>query len=59
MEGVITRETIVEAWTFLKEHASTIPSETIDFMRDAALEKLIELKKSESAHARLMRGRND
>lgn len=42
----ISKKTIWEAWKFLREKNSTIPSETLDFMRDVALKELekIELK---------------
>lgn len=50
MNGLINRKLIMEAWTFLREKNSTIPSETLDFMRDAALEKLKELEKAEEQY---------
>lgn len=31
---------IMEAWTFLRKNNNTIPSDTLDFIRDASLEKL-------------------
>jgi len=34
------RREIMEAYTFLREKNMTIPSETLDFIKDAALEKL-------------------
>jgi hypothetical protein len=42
----INKQTIVDAWVFLRENNCTIPDETIDFMRDAALEKLKKLEES-------------
>ena len=53
------REEIIAAWTFLKENPGNISEETLDFIRDAALEKLNELEKSEIAHDRLIRGRRE
>jgi len=34
------KKEIIEAWTFLRKENHTIPSETLDFIRDAAIEKL-------------------
>lgn len=34
------KKEIIEAWTFLRRMNNTVPDETLDFMRDAALEKL-------------------
>jgi len=34
------RGEIWEAWKFLREHNHTVPDKIIDFMRDAALEKM-------------------
>jgi hypothetical protein len=59
MNDLVSRKTIMEAWTFLREHSSGIPEETLDFMKEAALEKLNDLEKSESTYNRLMRGRNE
>ena len=36
----MTKEDIHKAWRFLREHNHDIPDETLDFIRDAALEKL-------------------
>lgn len=40
MNGLINEKLIMKAWRFLRENECTIPDETLDFMRDAALEKL-------------------
>lgn len=37
---MITVETIIEAYLFLRKENNTIPSETIEFMKDCAIEKL-------------------
>ena len=34
----------MEAWKFLRDKNSSVPDETVDFMRDAALEKLKLIK---------------
>lgn len=34
----------MKAWTFLRKNEQTIPDETLDFMRDAALEKLDKIE---------------
>lgn len=39
----ITKETIMDTYLFLREKNNTIPSETIDFMKDCALDRLKEL----------------
>ncbi len=59
MSTLVSRKSILEAWTFLREHHSGISEETIDFMKEATLEKLNDLEKSESTYNRLMRGRNE
>lgn len=41
---MITEKLILEAWKFLRDKNSSVPDETIDFMRDAALEKLEQVK---------------
>lgn len=38
--GLINKELIMEAWVFLRKHNMSIPNETLDFMREASLEKL-------------------
>lgn len=35
-----TKQEINEAYLFLREKNMTVPSETLEFMRDAAIEKL-------------------
>lgn len=42
MEKTI-REDIIEAYKFLREHNNTIPSEVLQFMLDASIEKLNKL----------------
>jgi hypothetical protein len=37
---------IREAYLFLREHNNTIPSETLEFMKDASLEKLELIRKN-------------
>ena len=37
---MITKKSIMEAWTFLREKNCTIPDETLDFMRDVSLKIL-------------------
>ena len=37
---MITKKSIMEAWTFLREKNYTIPDETLDFMRDVSLKAL-------------------
>ncbi len=59
MSALVSRKSILEAWMFLRDHHNGIPEETIDFMKEAALEKLNGLEKSESTYNRLMRGRNE
>jgi|TARA_R110000803_G_scaffold108197_3_gene176441 hypothetical protein len=39
------KKEIMEAWTFLRKNNNTIPSDTLDFIRDASLEKLDLLSK--------------
>jgi len=43
--GLINKELIMKTWTFLREKEMSIPDETLDFMRDAALEKLEKIEK--------------
>ncbi len=38
--GLINKQLIMEAWVFLREKNMSIPNETLDFIKDAALEKL-------------------
>jgi len=38
-------EEIIEAYIFLREKNQRIPSETLDFIKDAAIEKLEEIDK--------------
>lgn len=42
--NLIDDKYIWEAWKFLREKNSSIPDETIDFIRDAALKELYRLK---------------
>jgi len=39
------KKEIIEAYIFLRENNHTIPSETLEFMKDAAIEKLDEIDK--------------
>ena len=41
---MITKETIIEAYVFLRKNNTSVPDETLDFMKDTALEKLQESK---------------
>jgi hypothetical protein len=41
---MITKETIIEAYLFLRKNNMSVPDETLDFMKHAALEKLQESK---------------
>lgn len=59
MSALVSRKSILEAYMFLRDHDNGIPEETIDFMKEAALEKLNDLEKTESTYNRLMRGRNE
>jgi hypothetical protein len=59
MNGLINRKTIMEAWTFLREKNNAIPSETLDFIRDAALEKLKDLEDMEKAYDQLQELKQD
>ncbi len=59
MSTLVNRKSILEASMFLRDHDNGIPEETIDFMKEAALEKLNNMEKSESTYNRLMRGRNE
>jgi len=34
---MLTRQSIIDAWMFLREHNHTIPDYTLDFMKDASL----------------------
>jgi hypothetical protein len=45
--GLINKKLIMKAWTFLREKEMSIPDETLDFMRDAAIEKLERIEKVE------------
>ena len=40
MFDLLSRETIMEAWTFLRTENNKIPNETLDFMRDTSLKAL-------------------
>jgi len=42
--GLINKELIIKAWTHLRKTEMTIPNETLDFMRDVALEKCAEME---------------
>jgi hypothetical protein len=42
--GLINKELIMKAWTHLRKTEMTIPNETLDFMRDVALEKCAEME---------------
>lgn len=42
--GLINKELIMKAWTYLRKIEMTIPNETLDFMRDVALEKCAEME---------------
>lgn len=37
---MITKETIMEAYLFLRKENQSVPSETLEFMKDTALEEL-------------------
>ena len=41
---LINKELIMKAWTQLRKTEMTIPDETLDFMRNVALEKCAEMK---------------
>ena len=36
----------MEAWTFLREKNNSIPDETLDFMREASIQRLRKIKKA-------------
>lgn len=38
--GLVNKQLVMEAWVFLREKNSSIPSETLDFMRDKANEAI-------------------
>lgn len=40
---MITKETIIDAYLFLRKNNHSIPDETLDFMKHASLEKLEEI----------------
>jgi len=42
--ALINKELIIKAWTHLRKTEMTIPNETLDFMRDVALEKCAEME---------------
>lgn len=42
---MVTPETIIEAYLFLRKHNHSIPDETLDFMKHASIEKLEEINK--------------
>lgn len=41
---LINKELIMKAWTHLRKTEMTIPDETLDFMRNVALEKCAEME---------------
>jgi hypothetical protein len=43
-----TRKEIREAYLFLRKENQTVPSETLQFMLDASMEKLSEIEKIQS-----------
>jgi hypothetical protein len=51
--GLINKELIMKAWEFLRKNETSIPNETLDFVRDAALEKLNVIETSESNKSKL------
>lgn len=42
---MVTKAEILEAWIFLIDHNSSISDETLDFIKDAAYEKLEKQQK--------------
>ena len=42
---MITEQSILEAYIFLRENNHSIPDETLDFMKGASLDKLTEINK--------------
>ena len=41
---IINKELIIEAYIFLRKNNQSIPSETLEFMKDAAIEKFEEVR---------------
>ncbi|BAV39189.1 hypothetical protein BPT24_066 [Tenacibaculum phage pT24] len=41
---MVTKESIMEAYVFLRKNNQSIPDETLDFMKDASLKSLEDLK---------------
>jgi hypothetical protein len=54
----ILEKEVREAYIFLREKNNTIPSETLDFMLDASLEKIKDLEKIDSIKE-LAKSQND
>jgi hypothetical protein len=44
---MITRQSIIEAYVFLRTNNQSLPDEVLDFIKGAALEKLGEVKDAE------------
>ena len=42
---MVTKAEILEAWVFLRKYNSSISDDTLDFMKDAAYEKLEKQQK--------------
>lgn len=45
---MITKETIMEAYLFMREKNMSVPSETLEFMKDVALAELEDIKKEKT-----------
>ena len=41
---MVTKQSIIEAYVFLRTKNQSIPDETLDFMKDAALEALAKIE---------------
>ncbi len=48
MNGLINKNTIMEAWVFLRKKNHSIPNETLDFMRDVSLRELEKIESEQS-----------
>ena len=44
---MITKDSVIDAYLFLREHNHNIPSEVLEFMKEASLSRLIRLKEME------------
>lgn len=57
--GLINKELIMKAWTHLRKTEMTIPNETLDFMRDVALEKCAEMEACDWGMAETGKGQSN